>query len=241
MRLNKSLFYFTGMITAISLLLYIVFTTKFKNEFWSNLFCGIFSSGFFAWIVSIIGYLNERKKTLEKFCIYVRKIRDNFSLYNVDATIEQKVKTVNEMAKYDYLEFDNAYADISFIFFNKRFYEKYIAGTIYKMIIEKREILKKNANKIKVYSGESSVNNPPIQDALKEIEESFYKIEVEDIKDASGSTCRRTSIYPYFAISLTQEINGGYYKIMYPMQWIKSIIENYKSRIFHKEEQHNAD
>lgn len=69
----------------------------------------------------------------------------------------------------------------------------------------------------------------------------MYKIEVEDIKDASGSTCRRTSIYPYFAISLTQEINGGYYKIMYPMQWIKSIIENYKSRIFHKEEQHNAD
>lgn len=241
MRLNKPLFYLTGILTFISLVLYVVFSLKIKTDFWSNLFCGIFASGLFAWIVAIISYLNERRKTLEKFYSYAFKILKNFIIYKADNTIEQKYESLKEIVKFDYLEFDNVYSDISFIFFNKKNFENYIAGVIYKKILEQRKFLDKKYNKIKWHYVGETLNVPPILESFKEIDKAFFEIDEKDIKMDDNSVCKETAFYPYFTTELNNELNGRYYEIMHPMISMKEKIKKCKNKRLHKEEQTDAD
>jgi len=49
-----------------------MFLNKHSFIFWSNVFIGIFSSGFLALILSIAAYRIERQSTLERFYVSVK-------------------------------------------------------------------------------------------------------------------------------------------------------------------------
>lgn len=149
MRINKYSIYFTSGITIIALIAAIVFNC-YNFTFCANLFSGIFASGLLALILTVIGYFVERKRTLEKFYSYAQKAVKNFNSYENDGDLERTIDTILQMDSFDYIELGNAYTDISFLFNNKD-KRDYIYYSIYNVITELGNLIRKKASRFKEY------------------------------------------------------------------------------------------
>lgn len=90
------------------------------QSFWSNVLLGIFGSGFLTIVIAIVGYLTERRKTLESFWTLGHKAARAFNKYPIDGTAEEKIEAILLINEFDFAAFGDAYAAIDFLFGNKK-------------------------------------------------------------------------------------------------------------------------
>ncbi len=85
------------------------------DDFLINILLGVFGSSLVTLAISITNYYVERRKSLETFLICGRKIIKNFRKFPTSPETEEAANVILEMSSFDYTDFDNAFAEISFI------------------------------------------------------------------------------------------------------------------------------
>lgn len=220
MRVNKYSTYITSGITIIALILAIIFNYN-KLDFCANLFSGIFASALLALILAVIGYFVERKRTLEKFYSYAQRAAANYNRYENDGNLERTIDIILQMDGFDYLELDNAYTDISFLF-NDKAKREYINNSIYKVTMELRDLIREKAYRFKEYrkpapEGTQVFRNTHLmQKFVDEIDERIMSRTERNIQKDDGTVAKISSVKNEVVIALRTELSGRYYDIMYP-------------------------
>lgn len=232
MRTNKFAILFIGPLTFISLataiLFYINRYTFEAFEFIANIFSGIFASGLLALALAIIGYLEDRRKTLGKFYTYAQKAVLNFNRYENDNDIEQIIDIILLMDEFDYAELGNAYEDISFLIYNQKLRD-YIYHSIYGPIINLANLIRKNSYYFKLYKkqlakdGQHAKLESIIKKFIDEIDSAIMSRTIREIPNDDGTVfripCSENKIVP----TLRKELGGKYYSIMYPCKKGKEV------------------
>ena len=225
MRTNKYAILVVGLLTPISLIASIVFYANsyiFEAfEFVANLFSGIFASGLLAFILAVIGYFEDRRKTLEKFYTYAQKAVSNINKYEKSDDIEQTINTILLMNEFDYTELDNAYADISFLIHDKK-QRDYIFNSIYAPISDLSDLICEKSYYFKLYKkrlakdrqhtgGESRMKR-----LIEEIDGAIMSRTIQEIPNDDGTVFSIPCSDNKIVTTLRKELRGKYYDIMYP-------------------------
>lgn len=189
-------------------------TNCHRRNFLSNIFIGIFSSGLLTLFISIIGYQNEKRNALENFYMSAHKALNNFSLYENSGQVESTINKILKINEYDYSELHNAYGSIDFIFMNC-LYKKYIFDSIYKKILNLKELIDSKSIDFKFYLNAQNGNKEAMKHFINDIDKEIMYREEKDIINDNGEI-----IHTYYAINkfikcISAELNGKYYKIMY--------------------------
>ncbi len=177
-----------------------------------DLLVGIFSGSVLALFISIINYRIERRRTLENFCSNIIKFINLFEYYveyKGKGDIDRAIRWVLEVNRFDYSELGNCFADIDFIF-NNRANKKYIYDSIYEPIKVFSRLIKRHTIHFVDYNNSTYKNHDVIDMFLKEIDDyimdySEFRIDETIIISSNSLTSK-----------LSKELNGRYYKIMYP-------------------------
>lgn len=214
MKINKHAIYSTAVLMIVSLIL-AVFLNQYGHEFYANLLSGIFASGVLTFLVSVIGYLTERKRTLERFYSYAQKAVSNLNQYEYDGDIDQTIEILLQINEFDYLELDNAYADIDFLFFDKK-NKEYIYTSIYCPIKEIRSLIAEKAYHFKMYRKAINGNRRVMQNFICEIDRKIMKREENVIATKDGKSFKMETTGNKLVLQLRKELSGKYYEIMYP-------------------------
>lgn len=210
---NKIAIYITFFISTFSLLLSILFN-NLSCSFICNLFLGVFASGLVALFIAIINYLIARKRTLERFYIYMLKAASNYNMFDNGKDFDRALNSVIEMSKYDYTELDNAFSDISFLFFNQKNRE-YIFNDIYFHTVELRNIIELNAWHFKEYYKNKNGNKSAMSDYLSQIDKAIMCRETYEYK-MGENTLKTKSSYNKAVREIKEKTSGRLYEIMYP-------------------------
>lgn len=122
----------TMIISFFSFILYTIFSC-IGNEYFKNIFIGLFSSGILSFITSAIAYRQQRRDTLERFYNRTQEILHSWSKYLFLKTTEEKLDYFLEYCDKTNFEWDEAYGNMDFFFdrFRKKKYRQYIYDTIY--------------------------------------------------------------------------------------------------------------
>lgn len=224
MRINKIAIYFTGTTTLIGVVGAIILH-KLGYEFVSNLFSGIFASGVLTFIMSIIGYWVERRKTMEKFYTYAIKAVSNLNLFEYEKDLNRSIDSVLQMNQFDYVELDNAYGDMVFLFRNKK-KQKYIYEKIYKPILDAKNTVAEACFHFKEYKKAINGNAQAMRVFLSEIAKVFMSVTQRKCINENGLSTVMTYTYNKFVHDLRKELNGDFYRIMYPYYNKKQQEEN---------------
>lgn len=198
----------------VSLVISIIFQYK-SLEYVSNLFAGIFASGLLALLIAIINYCTERKRTLKKFYFYGMKAATNFNHFESDGDLERSIDSVLAMNEFDYLELDNAFGDIHFIFYNKKT-RKYIYKSIYELIVKMRKLISCKCFHFKEYRKAANGNSKVMQGFIAQIDAAFIHRTEKKIIHEDGTITDMLSYHNQLVKMLREELNGRFYKIMYP-------------------------
>lgn len=210
---NKIAIYITSILSVFSLLLALRFYCL-SCEFIYNLFLGVFASGLVALLISITNYLIARKRTLEKFAVYMLKAAKNYNLFNKDGDIDEAINSVIEISKFDYTELDNAFANIS-LFFRNRKNQKYIYESIYSITVKERELIHRNSQEIIKIIKKKDYNIDIVLNYIAEIDKSLIVREHYE-GEFNGKKLSTHKIENKVYLSICNQISGKYYKIMYP-------------------------
>ena len=213
MRNNKISIFWASIIAAVSLKISVILQCK-CFEYTSNLFAGIFASSILVLLVSIVNYQNERRRTLEKFCSYAWKAATNYNSFENEGNLERTIDSILAMDKFDYLELDNAYGDISFIFNNKKNRE-YIYRSIYEPIITLRRLIHEKCFHFNMYRGAVHGNMAAMQNFITEIDTAIMQRTEEEIENDDGTFTKICSCHNQIARLLHKELAGKFYRIMY--------------------------
>lgn len=224
MRENKQAIIWTTILSSLALPVSITLHYH-RMEYGSNILAGIFASGILALLIAIINYRVARRKTLEKFYSYALKAASNYNLFENEGDLERSIDSVLEMNRFDYLELDNAYGDMDFIF-----HKKATIDYIYKNIYEPTMIARKKIAEVSWHFREYRKANPGnkkvMRDKIQEISEILISRTEKKVSSEPGVAMVVTSTYNKLSHDMKSELAGHYYEIMYP---------------FHKEAESNAD
>lgn len=216
MRINKSAILWTCMLSASSLILSIVSNfCSCANSYLENLFIGVFASSILALLIAIINYRAERKKTLEKFYFYANKAIANFNRFENNGNLERSINSVLQMNQFDYIELDNAYGDISFIFYDKK-NRKYIYDKIYKPILDCRNLIAEKSFHFMEYKKATNGNSRAMQIFVNDIADILLIQKEQKMFNSYGVSTVIKTIHSKLSSQLHAELTGRYYKIMYP-------------------------
>ena len=214
MKINKIAIFCTGGITIIGLC-GAIYMQVHSCFFISNLFAGVFTSGLLTLLMSIIGYFVERRKTLEKFYTYATKAASNFNLFEDEGDLDRSIDSILQMNQFDYVELDNAYGDMDFIFGNKRS-RKYIFDKIYLPILNARNTVTEKCFHFKEYKKATHGNSRVMRDFISEISKILMSCTEQKSINEYGVSMVIKSTHNKFVEDLHRELNGEYYKITYP-------------------------
>lgn len=214
MRLNKYAVYSTIILMLVSLTVAIRLN-QLDFKFAANLFSGVFASGVLTFLMSVIGYLTERKHTLERFYSYAQKAVTNFNQYEYDGDIDRTIDILLLMNRFDYLELDTAYGDIDFMFFNKK-KRNYIYTSIYNPINEVRDLIAEKAYHFKMYCKETNGNQRVMQNFICEIDRMIMDCGEKDIVTEDGRKTKMRTSENGLVLRLRKELSGKYFDIMHP-------------------------
>lgn len=216
MRINKSAILWTCILSASSLILSIVsHFCSCANNYLENLFIGIFSSSILALLIAIINYRAERKKTLEKFYSYANKAVANFNRFENNGNLERSINSVLQMNQFDYIELDNAYGDISFIFYYKK-NRKYIYDKLYKPILDCRNLIAEKSFHFMKYKKATNGNSRAMQRFVDDIADILLIQKEQKMINSYGVSTVIKTTHSKLSSQLHAELTGRYYKIMYP-------------------------
>ena len=157
MRTNKPAIIWSTIISVVALICSLVLQ-YFGLEYAANLLAGIFASGVLTIMISIINYRTERRKTLEQFYSYAKKAANNYNRFENDGDLERSIDSVLAMNDFDYIELDNAYGDMSFLFHDKKT-RKYIFEKIYEPTLVLRKLISEKCFHFREYKKAFSGNS----------------------------------------------------------------------------------
>lgn len=213
MRVHKMTLIFMTII-CVSSLIAALFLDNVNKPFWTNLAIGIFSSGFLALIISVVAYRVERRRTLEEFYSQAIKAIRNFNQYDKDDKPNVKMEIVVEMEKHDYNSLDTSFANIDFIWFNKKNQSR-IYNEIYSKIMKyKSEIIHKQYH-FNMYIKEQHTNLEVMLRFIDELEDIFLTKTNSEFISEDGSKTNITSVRRNADDILNDEISSWYFKLMY--------------------------
>lgn len=169
-----------------------------------NILIGVFSSSLVTLIIPAINYCLEKEKTLEKFLICGRKIITNYGMFPVTSATDEAASIILKMNDFDYTEFDNAFAEMSFI--NSRTLHLKVYDELYAPIVEMRSIIKKAAKIIK------QCDNIEIKaDAVQSVDAALNRHTTIEKNGLSVPSHERALVYV-----LKERFEGFFYDCIYP-------------------------
>lgn len=185
------------------------------EEYYSNLFAGIFASGVLTAMISVINYRAERRKTLEHFYSYAQKAANNYNCFEDEGDLERSIDSILRMNEFDYLELDNAFGDMSFIF-NDMETRKYIYEAIYEPTLNLRKLIADKCFHFREYRKVKNGNSRVMRSMVNEVASALMEhSEFESIDEYGHSMVIKTSRNKIVE-QLRTELDGRYYEIMYP-------------------------
>lgn len=214
MRVHKRTINWMTRVCIISFLISLILYHSVQNEYWSNIFIGIFSSGILTLLISTISYNIERQKVLEEFYIQAIKVLGIINMYDNNGDIEKSIESVIEMANYDYVLLDNAYGNIDFIFSNRKL-RKYIYDDIYKPITDMKNLIIDKTFHFKEYKKAANGNLNVMKIFIEEINQVLMFKEYKEVQSSDGTICKIEYSYNKFVRNIKKELNTKYYRIMY--------------------------
>lgn len=213
MKTNKRVIQCSFVLTIGTLIVSIIFQiTDF--EYIANIFAGIFASTLLTLLLAIINYNVERTKVLEKFYTYALKAVNNFNSFENEGDIEATIDIVIEMNKFDYTEFDISFGEICFLFNNKR-NRQYIYKNIYFPIVELRKLIIEKTFHFKEYRKATNGNRAVMKIFIDEIDNVIMDRDTNTYT-CEGETMVYTTVKNKIVEQLRKELDGRYYKILYP-------------------------
>ncbi len=93
MRVYRNSIYMTVTLSIISFAICLLLHYEYSSneaEFWCNVTLGVFSGALLTLITSIIGYRVERRKVLENFSYYTKRILNQLNKYQNNMSLEKK-------------------------------------------------------------------------------------------------------------------------------------------------------
>lgn len=214
MRTNRPAVIWSAIITAIAFIGALVLHYS-GEDFWSNILAGIFASGVLTIMISVINYCTERRKTLERFYSYAKKAAYNYNQFEDDGNLERSIDSVLEMNKFDYLELDNAFGDMCFLFNGKKT-RKYIYDKIYKPTLDLRSMLEEKCFHFKEYRKSANGNSAVMKIFVNEVAEVFIETKEVKMTGEQDSVFVITTKKNKIVDQLLEELDGHYFEIMYP-------------------------
>lgn len=192
--------WWTGSISILSFILLIIFA---KCKLVYDVSLAVFGSSLVTFIISIIGYHCERKKTLENLFIAVYKKMAYLSHYIEGWSFEKKCSFFINFLINDYQSVGDAYAQIFFFFDYKDKARKYIFNNLYDKYCNMVNFIYDYYISLSLYLDGRKSNNNEIKKDIKEIEDKLLNAE-------DGSI---------FCDTMINELHGRYYKIMYNKEY----------------------
>ena len=214
MRTNKPAIIWSTIISVVALICSLVLQ-YFGLEYAANLLAGIFASGVLTIMISIINYRTERRKTLEQFYSYAKKAANNYNRFENDGDLERSIDSVLAMNDFDYIELDNAYGDMSFLFHDKKT-RKYIFEKIYEPTLVLRKLISEKCFHFREYKKAFSGNSRVMRIFVDEVAVAIMsQQEMTSVNEHGVSIVMKTT-HNKAVEQLLEELDGHYYKIMYP-------------------------
>lgn len=214
MRTNKPAIIWSTIISVVALICSLVLQ-YFGLEYAANLLAGIFASGVLTIMISIINYRTERRKTLEQFYSYAKKAANNYNRFENDGDLERSIDSVLAMNDFDYIELDNAYGDMSFLFHDKKT-RKYIFEKIYEPTLVLRKLISEKCFHFREYRKAFSGNSRVMRIFVDEVAVAIMsQQEMTSVNEHGVSIVMKTT-HNKAVEQLLEELDGHYYKIMYP-------------------------
>ena len=214
MRTNKPAIIWSTIISVVALICSLVLQ-YFGLEYAANLLAGIFASGVLTIMISIINYRTERRKTLEQFYSYAKKAANNYNRFENDGDLERSIDSVLAMNDFDYIELDNAYGDMSFLFHDKKT-RKYIFEKIYEPTLVLRKLISEKCFHFREYRKVLSGNSRVMRIFVDEVAAAIMsQQEMTSVNEHGVSIVMKTT-HNKAVEQLLEELDGHYYKIMYP-------------------------
>ena len=214
MRTNKPAIIWSTIISVVALICSLVLQ-YFGLEYVANLLAGIFASGVLTIMISIINYRTERRKTLEQFYSYAKKAANNYNRFENDGDLERSIDSVLAMNDFDYIELDNAYGDMSFLFHDKKT-RKYIFEKIYEPTLVLRKLISEKCFHFREYRKAFSGNSRVMRIFVDEVAVAIMsQQEMTSVNEHGVSIVMKTT-HNKAVEQLLEELDGHYYKIMYP-------------------------
>lgn len=214
MRTNKPAIIWSTIISVVALICSLVLQ-YFGLEYASNLLAGIFASGVLTIMISIINYRTERRKTLEQFYSYAKKAANNYNRFENDGDLERSIDSVLAMNDFDYIELDNAYGDMSFLFHDKKTRE-YIFEKIYEPTLVLRKLISEKCFHFREYRKAFSGNSRVMRIFVDEVAVAIMSHQEMTSVNEHGVSIVMKTTHNKAVEQLLEELDGHYYKIMYP-------------------------
>ena len=214
MRTNKPAIIWSTIISVVALICSLVLQ-YFGLEYASNLLAGIFASGVLTIMISIINYRTERRKTLEQFYSYAKKAANNYNRFENDGDLERSIDSVLAMNDFDYIELDNAYGDMSFLFHDKKT-RKYIFEKIYEPTLVLRKLISEKCFHFREYRKAFSGNSRVMRIFVDEVAVAIMSHQEMTSVNEHGVSIVMKTTHNKAVEQLLEELDGHYYKIMYP-------------------------
>ena len=214
MRTNKPAIIWSTIISVVALICSLVLQ-YFGLEYAANLLAGIFASGVLTIMISIINYRTERRKTLEQFYSYAKKAANNYNRFENDGDLERSIDSVLAMNDFDYIELDNAYGDMSFLFHDKKTRE-YIFEKIYEPTLVLRKLISEKCFHFREYRKAFSGNSRVMRIFVDEVAVAIMSHQEMTSVNEHGVSIVMKTTHNKAVEQLLEELDGHYYKIMYP-------------------------
>ena len=179
-------------------------------DFTISVCLALFGSGFVALLLSIVGYRDEKIRTLEGFSKSSHKLIREINKYTVNGNTNEKAEFYLKYNEIDKSEWDGNFARIFFLCDCRTKHLNYIYDKIYQPIQSFNEAISLREIHFRKYISGETDNEVVIAEYIKEIEELFIIRESQLV----GET-KMTTIYNKIVKSLLEELNGRYYEIMY--------------------------
>lgn len=208
-------------LSIVSLFVAIILNYVVAEGFWCNVMLGVFGSSLLAMITSIIGYVYERRNTMELFYTETLKLVNIFNRYQTDLTLDQKIEFFLGLSDYDTSDLNLLIGKMDFFNNDNR---DYIYKSIYNPLIIAYNKSISHSWHFRMHRNGTGVNEPEMKSFIEEIEPCFIEIKTYT-HEYEKETFNSKTIKNKLVDEIIEQLNGKYYQIMYGNKKKKQNVE----------------
>lgn len=161
--------------------LWLLFLGDLENiyvNFWCNVLLAIFGSSLLTFITTLIGYVDEKRKTLDLLFIETQNILKIIKMYDAKKNIDDKVNFLLRIYDYNFYTWENCISNLGFwTDFNLKNQKKLsvIIKKLYFPINNLRQKISNKSQNFYWYIDGSGRNEEVIKSYIEEIEKCFIQ------------------------------------------------------------------